>query len=153
MLVVSQTREVHEEVVLLLTWIVHNEVLLITTPEAAENSLVTKIYDVRDLVTFIDDQMEEQYEFYALIELIETTLSHTTWDEIGGPGFIDSFQATGLDVLVVSQTREVHEEIDLLLKKLRAAQDEEEVERGPRPVIERHRPLDLPHGGGIPVVG
>ena len=33
-----------------LTWTIQNEVLLITTPEEAENQLITKVYDVSDLV-------------------------------------------------------------------------------------------------------
>ena len=60
-------------------------------------------------------------DFDALIELITTTVSTESWDEVGGPGSIKEF-ATNLS-LVVSQTQEVHEQIADLLKQLRKLQD------------------------------
>lgn len=134
-----------------LTWIVHNEVLFITTIEYAQDYFITKVYDVHDLVTFVDDYMEEQYDFESLINLVQSTLDSGTWDFCGGLGTIEPFQATGLDALVVSQTREVHEEVFLMLKKLREARNEEEWERGPRSMIDR--PSTPQGGGGVPVVG
>lgn len=135
-----------------LTWIVHNEVLFITTINIAEDHLITKVYEVHDLVTFVDDYMEEQYDFVPLIELMISTLTAEPWVDIGGRGTIEPFQATGLDALVITQTRKGHEEVFLMLKKLREARNEEEWERGPRSVIDRP---STPHGGGgpVPVVG
>jgi general secretion pathway protein D len=60
-------------------------------------------------------------DFDSLIELITTTIQPTTWDEVGGPGSIASFE-TNLS-LVVSQTQEVHEQIVDLLEQLRRMQD------------------------------
>lgn len=45
-------------------------------------------------------------DFDSLIELINATISPETWDEVGGPGAIDSFP-TNLS-LVISQTQRVH---------------------------------------------
>ena len=60
-------------------------------------------------------------DFDSLIELITTTVSPESWDEVGGPGSISGFE-TNLS-LVVSQTQEVHEEIAELLEQLRRLQD------------------------------
>lgn len=60
-------------------------------------------------------------DFDSLIELITTTIAPTTWDEVGGPGAIQSYQ-NNLS-LVISQTQEVHEEIADLLTQLRRLQD------------------------------
>jgi general secretion pathway protein D len=62
-----------------------------------------------------------QADFDSLIELITTTVSPTTWDEVGGPGAIHEF-ATNLS-LVISQTQDVHEQIVDLLEQLRRLQD------------------------------
>ena len=62
-----------------------------------------------------------QAEFDHLIELITTTISPQSWDEVGGPGSVREFH-TNLS-LVISQTQEVHEEIADLLDQLRRLQD------------------------------
>ena len=62
-----------------------------------------------------------QADFDSLIDLITSTVQPTTWDTVGGPGSIASFE-TNLSI-VVSQTQEVHEEIVDLLEQLRRMQD------------------------------
>jgi hypothetical protein len=96
-----------------LTYIIQNEVLLITTPETAEAELTTCVYDVRDLQQGIRSGLD----FDPLIDAIISCISPETWAENGGgeadirplqPGF-----------LVVSQTAAVHEEIEELLNAIR----------------------------------
>jgi general secretion pathway protein D len=60
-------------------------------------------------------------DFDAIIDLIQTTISPTSWDEVGGPGAVQGFD-TNLS-LVISQTQEVHEQIVDLLEQLRRLQD------------------------------
>jgi general secretion pathway protein D len=60
-------------------------------------------------------------DFGPLIDLITTTISPQSWDDVGGPGSIEGFD-TNLS-LVVSQTQEVHEQIADLLEQLRRLQD------------------------------
>jgi general secretion pathway protein D len=60
-------------------------------------------------------------DFDSLIDLITTTISPQSWDDVGGPGSIEGFQ-TNLS-LVVSQTQDVHEQIADLLEQLRRLQD------------------------------
>jgi general secretion pathway protein D len=62
-----------------------------------------------------------QADFDMLIELITSTISPQTWDEVGGPGTVSPFP-TNLS-LVISQTQEVHEQIADLLEQLRKLQD------------------------------
>lgn len=60
-------------------------------------------------------------DFDTLIDLITSTVSPDTWDEVGGAGAIEPFPTTLS--LVVSQTQEVHEQIAELLAQLRKLQD------------------------------
>ena len=121
-------RMLHE---LNLTYVIQNEVLLITTPEEAENQLETKVYPVADLVlpAGASTEMPEPPEggaayadFDSLIQLLTCTVNPDTWDDVGGPGSIAPFE-NGLSV-VVSQTQEVHEEIEDLLKQMRTVMRE-----------------------------
>ena len=49
--------------------------------------------------------------------MLTSTARPTTWDAVGGPGSISPFE-NGL-FIVVSQTQEVHEEIEAVLEKMR----------------------------------
>ena len=53
-----------------------------------------------------------------LVDTITSQVSPTTWDEVGGPGNIQVFDPT-LDI-VISNTEEVHAQIESLLNKLRS---------------------------------
>ena len=118
-----------------LTWLIQHETLMITTPEVAEENLHTRVYDVRDLVdpdgTFASlaeaDPLagEGVYpDFDSLIELTTTTIAPDTWDDVGGPGSIDSFYSSKAFALVVSQTDPVHDQIEKLFADLRALERE-----------------------------
>jgi hypothetical protein len=106
-----------------LTYIIRDEVLFITTPEQAEESLLIGLYPVRDLVEIGDDSSIEplgaRCDFDSLSNVIQSIVYPDTWDAVGGPGDI----ATLLPVptLVISQTQDVHEQISELLVQLRAA--------------------------------
>ncbi|MCH8922101.1 MAG: hypothetical protein IIA67_02995, partial [Planctomycetes bacterium] len=106
-----------------LTFVIRDEVVLITTPEEAEEMLVTRLYPVGDLVTSDDDSVvigSTEIDFDPIIELIEATVAPDSWDAAGGPGAID-----GLEMclaLAVPQTEEIHEQIARLLQKLRQLQ-------------------------------
>lgn len=60
-------------------------------------------------------------DFDSLIDLITNTIAVDSWDEVGGPGHIEPFRANLS--LVISQTQEVHEQIQDLLDQLRRLQD------------------------------
>ncbi|MEX0675631.1 MAG: hypothetical protein WD063_01050 [Pirellulales bacterium] len=97
-----------------LTYIIRDEILLITTPEQAESQLLTRTYPVGDLV---DGNDAKGYD--SLIEAITSTVKPPAWDEVGGPGSIKEVPKS--KSLVISQTRECHDEVLELLRALRAA--------------------------------
>jgi len=103
-----------------LTYVIQDEVLLITTPEEAEMKLATVAYPVADLVRFRDKSGEEWSDFDSLIETITSTVSPEAWDDVGGPGSISPMQYGNTEVIVLSQTQEVHGEVAALLEKLRS---------------------------------
>jgi hypothetical protein len=56
-------------------------------------------------------------DFDSLIEAITSTIAPATWDEVGGPGSIVAFESSLS--LIISQTRQVHRQIEALLEGLR----------------------------------
>ena len=106
-----------------LTYLIKGGVLLITTPEEAENQLETKVYPVADLVLPAGASDETEADFDSLIDLMTSTIKPTTWDAVGGPGSIVPF-ANRMSI-VLSQTQDVHEEIENLLAQLRKIKREQ----------------------------
>ena len=103
-----------------LTYIVRDGVILITTPEDAESHLLTRVYPVLDLITPRQKQPTGYGGDYdSLIEVITATVKPDSWDDVGGPGAIDCLDNAA--ALVVSQTRDVHVQIEGLLTALRRA--------------------------------
>lgn len=102
-----------------LTYLIRNEVLMITSKTEAENFLTMKVYPVFDLTARPPDAPANKpaLDFQSLIENITSNIAPGSWDEVGGPGAIQSFTNSG--ALVISQTTEVHEEIAQFLKALR----------------------------------
>jgi hypothetical protein len=125
---------------LLLTTYIEDEVLMISTAEEADAHLYAVVYDVTDLVYFetatpasFSGWMSEQStvpvqlgrnaphcepktDFESLIDLITKTIRPSSWDEVGGNGSIQSFEA--IHAIVVSQTGDIHEEVKDLLDQL-----------------------------------
>jgi hypothetical protein len=95
-----------------LTYLIQNEVLLITTKDKAEGPerMITRTYPVGDLV-------REDYD--GMVDTITRTVRPSTWDEVGGPGVV--FPVSTAKSLVITQSREVHDEVLELLRALRAA--------------------------------
>ncbi|HVC94880.1 MAG TPA: hypothetical protein VND64_14380 [Pirellulales bacterium] len=103
-----------------LTYVVCDEVLLITTKSEAEGMITTRVYPVADLLAPRDDGVLVSFRthFGELIELIESSLEPDSWSDAGGPGTITAHSKS--PSLVVSQTYPVHREIAALLESLRA---------------------------------
>jgi hypothetical protein len=100
-----------------LTYIIQDEVLLITTPEEAEQDLVTCVYDVRGLISGTHGKA-----FDELIDTIVSCVATDTWAENGGGEAEIRPLKTGL--LVISQTRAVHDEIRGLVAAIRQVKQE-----------------------------
>ena len=118
-----------------LTTVIDDEVLMITSPEVADCILITVIYDVSDLPGYRRANGKTMPDFDALSDVITRTIKPTTWDCVGGSGSVQPFESGDVQALVVSQTREVQDEIlDLLtgLRKLRQwPLGEKEIEKLP----------------------
>ncbi len=114
-----------------LTYMISDEVLLITTQEEADASLVVRVYEVGDLVVpeQVPSPVVNPYygsgvvaaDFDSLIELITTTIAPDRWDEGTGSGSVCGMQFGDKFVIVLPQTEDVHDQIEDLLKKLRGA--------------------------------
>jgi len=104
-----------------LTCTIHNEVLLITSPETAQDpdSLSTRIYEVGDLVVCRDenDQLWDDYE--TLEKLVMNHVATDAWVDVGGTGAVTGISVGGAKLLVVTQSYPVHVEVREFLKTLR----------------------------------
>lgn len=63
-----------------LTFIVVDEVLLITSQEEADNRIEVRVYRVDDLVR---DPDSGEFDFDRLVDLIVTSVAHDTWQDNG----------------------------------------------------------------------
>ena len=122
-----------------LTWVIDDEALLITT-YPCDAKLVNYLYDVRDLV-IVGRYGEPDFE--PLIELITSSIVAQSWDEVGGPGSITTYENDRLMGLVITQTQPIQDEIMLTLEMLRKASDAQgpAMETGP---LLQSRPFDSP---------
>jgi hypothetical protein len=99
-----------------LTYIIQDEVLVITSAKEAEESLQTCVYDVRDLAK---DGRGKSMD--ALIDAIVSCVATETWAENGGGEAEIRPLSPGL--LVVSQVAPIQEQIRDLLASVRAMSD------------------------------
>ncbi|HLA86054.1 MAG TPA: hypothetical protein VJL29_14780 [Thermoguttaceae bacterium] len=130
-----------------LTFLIKDEVMLITTKAMAEEFLITKIYDVADLVSFRDEKGKPWNDYDSLIDTISGAVRPDSWSDMGGTGTINGNTFSTAKVLVISQTDEIHGEIAQLLAMIR-----EIAARTPgdgKPPI-KPRPKDSPSSGPRP---
>jgi hypothetical protein len=98
---------------------IHDEVLMVTTPEEAENRLETVVYDVSDLPAFRRESGGTEPDYEQLIDVIMKNILPTSWDDLGGPGSVMGYSAGDVQSLVISQTEEAQDRIADLLSNLR----------------------------------
>jgi hypothetical protein len=104
-----------------LKYVIHNEVLVITSPQKAESDefMATRIYPVKDLILVRNENDEIETDFQSLIDLITNTVSQKCWLDNGGSGTIAPYQLRDRCNLVIMQTQEVHEQLDAFFSALR----------------------------------
>ena len=104
-----------------LDFTIRGQVLMITSRDDEEGHLQTRVYPVLDLVlSAAPDGKRNQpgmCDYDSLIDVIASTIAPQSWDAVGGPGSIEPFD--NAKALVVSQTRDVHRQIENLLDALR----------------------------------
>jgi hypothetical protein len=104
-----------------LTYIIQDEVLIITTPEEAESQLVTCVYDLRGVT---EDTSEATVG--DAIDTIVACVATETWAKNGGGEA--EIRALKPGLIIVSQTQAVHEEIVGLLDTIRDVRTEKPAE-------------------------
>ena len=103
-----------------LTHVVKNEVLLITTPDAADQMFETRVYDLNDLVDPSDVKIAAG-KLESLTDTIRSTIRPESWSNKCGlsPCGLRSYVDAEIQALVVRQTINGHNEISDLLTSLR----------------------------------
>lgn len=91
-----------------LAWYYDDDVLYITSEEAAENRTVTLPYNVGDL-------LDADYKMERLTEVIQTTIAPEAWNDVGGPGMLNALG----DVLFVGQSGQYQRDVEALLTAFR----------------------------------
>ncbi|HWA98489.1 MAG TPA: hypothetical protein VG713_08350 [Pirellulales bacterium] len=99
-----------------LAYVIRDEVLLITTQDAANTLLEVRVYPVADFIDPSKAAEERAHDFDALKDVIRTTLPNS-WSEFGGAANIK--ESPSAMALVVYQTQEGHRQINDLLRTLR----------------------------------
>lgn len=113
-----------------LTYIIADEVLLITSQEAASQHLETRIYPVKKLVSALQahrpappaakaDGATANDVTTELADTLTQTIAPETWRHSGT--HLGAVQKLGDQYLIVWQTQAVHEQIETFLKNLSAA--------------------------------
>ena len=115
-----------------LTYLVKDEVVLVTSRTKMAGELRTHVYPVADLVVTTQPARPGSDAVEELRDVVEAVIAPNSWDTVGGPGSVQYFG--GAKVVVVSQTPDVHEQVRDLLGQLRAVPDV--TDGGPTP--ERH---------------
>lgn len=100
-----------------LTWMIADDVLVVTSSEVAELQLTTKVYDVAKMVD-ADGQHDHRWRIDALGSVISGTVESGTWENVGGPGSLTGFAYQGASVLIVRQTHDVHAKVAGFLDEL-----------------------------------
>ncbi len=93
-----------------LSYVSEDNVLVVTTPEDAGSKYVTRVYDCCDLLDANEDSAQ------GLFEEITTLVHPDSWD-FSGPAPSADFKG----LLIISQTQEVHQDVEKFLNQLHQA--------------------------------
>src|SRR5207248_5680909 len=99
-----------------LTYVIKDDVVVMTTRARARGRLVQKTYAVADLVG-AKARKAPRSAAKSLVDCIKTTIEPRTWSDQGGPGTVDYFPKGS--ALVVNQTPDVQEQVAEFLAALR----------------------------------
>lgn len=97
-----------------LTYQIGDEVLQITTVEAAEMNLNNRIY-------YLDGLGRPEDAGSSMRSVISACIVPDTWEQLGGPSSIIPLIADERPAIIVSTTSDVHDQIKALLESLRKA--------------------------------
>ena len=121
-----------------LTWVIQDDVVVITTLEEAEAQLKLRLYPARDLLNVPWERYDDtETRLAALIQSI-TGRPKPGWVSDGGVGFLHPLPFA--EELVVLQTGEVHQQIAELLAEMRRLRSSKPVAL---PATEKEVPLRI----------
>lgn len=100
-----------------LTWLIRDEVMMITTIDEAKTLFETRIYDIHALVAG-DANAKNSTSANSLIKTIVSSVNDN-WHENGGNATICAYGDATVRAIVVTQTYDGHEQIEALLTELR----------------------------------
>jgi hypothetical protein len=119
-----------------LTSVVDGELLVITTPEEAEQYDLAEVYNVADLLVRANQPLgESQLDYDSLLDLVQTCVVPDSW-------FPERTFALLEETIAFPQSDEVHEQIAALLTALRAAK-----QRGANPANADWSPIFVEPAG------
>ena len=126
-----------------MSYVVKAGVVILTSEEKAAEQLTTRAYNVRDLLepwpprgkaaggplpvpegtkVVWTKGSASLYQYYSaaneVIDLITSTVQPDTWTDNGGSGSISIFRG----LLIISQTEDLHSDVELLLRQIRAGE-------------------------------
>lgn len=112
-----------------LTLVIRHGQVMITTIEAAEDNLATRIYDVTPLVSYetrpawqtarmAPGTAEAYADFDSLMNIIETSIDADTWEALGGNSTMIPSPIRGRNWLVISTTSVTHWKVQRLLDRM-----------------------------------
>ena len=101
-----------------LTFVIKDEVLLITSKDKASTMLETRLYDVHDIVAHEGENHTEIVSFDPLLDAVRMGVNPPSWDVNGGPCSLMSFNSNGICGLIVVQTFHGQEQVENLLGQL-----------------------------------
>lgn len=130
-----------------LTYIIADEVLMITSEDEALTRLSVRVYPVGDLLQPKGGRAASAASVDDLIDVLIATVASDTWAvNGGGEAEICSLQP---GMLIVSQTQAVHEELaDLILALRRARQHELAIPHAPKAKKAKPNPWGSGRDGG-----
>ncbi len=96
-----------------LTYTVRYGALWITSLENV--GIETRVYPINDLLPAASIRDEQPHDHSNMAKAIQTVISPESWRQVGGPGTVEYLWGS----LIVTQTTDVHEQIELLLKAWR----------------------------------
>lgn len=121
-----------------LSWTIRHQSLWITTPDVADQYVISRVYAVEDLLSGRSEDLKTQLE--ELSEVIQTTVAPASWREVGGVGSMAPLIVQGKGCLVIQQSWPIHLQVMELLEEIRqVARSKPSEPKSPTPFLPDRR--------------
>lgn len=133
-----------------LDFVVHNEVLLISTAGECRARLVIRAYDISDLVKVVA-RADRSREGDVVAETIKTILRSSVGNAAGEVTGISEFTIDGTNIIIVRQSQRDHEQLEELLTVLREDCRRLAAKTGDATPEDKGRKIDLTEPPSVPL--